>query len=100
MLLIAFGMAGAVATLTTAVLSSVDARHMGVAAGFNSAIARTGGLMATALAGIVISQQGADLLAAFRATALVGAGLAVASGLISFLTLRDSRQIDSSIPPN
>ncbi len=96
-LLIALGMAGAVAPLTTAVLSSVDDRHMGTASGFNSAIARTGGLIATALAGIVISQQGADLLAAFRAAALAGAGLAFASGLISFLTLRDFPQINSSI---
>ena len=39
-LLIALGMAGAVAPLTTAVLSSVDDRHMGTASGFNSAIAR------------------------------------------------------------
>jgi predicted MFS family arabinose efflux permease len=98
--IIALGMAGAVAPLTTAVLSSVDDRHMGTASGFNSAIARTGGLIATALAGVVISQQGAELLAAFRAAALVGAGLAVASGLISFLTLRDSQQINSANRPH
>jgi predicted MFS family arabinose efflux permease len=99
-LLIALGMAGVVAPLTTAVLSSVDDRHMGTASGFNSAIARTGGLIATALAGLVISRQGADLLAAFRAAALAGAGLAFASGLISILTLRDSPQINSSISPH
>jgi len=99
-LLIALGMAGVVAPLTTAVLSSVDDRHMGTASGFNSAIARTGGLIATALAGLVISREGADLLAAFRAAALAGAGLAFASGLISILTLRDSQQINSSISPH
>jgi EmrB/QacA subfamily drug resistance transporter len=99
-LLIALGMAGVVAPLTTAVLSSVDDRHMGTASGFNSAIARTGGLIATALAGLVISRQGSDLLAAFHAAALAGAGLAFASGLISFLTLRDSPQINSAISPH
>ena len=56
-LVIACGMAGAVAPLTTAVLSSVDARHMGTASGFNSTIARTGGLIATALAGAVIARS-------------------------------------------
>lgn len=42
-LMLALGMAGAVAPLTTAVLASVDSRHTGTASGFNSAIARTGG---------------------------------------------------------
>ena len=64
-LVIACGMAGAVAPLTTAVLSSVDDRHTATASGFNSAIARTGGLIATALAGGVIAQSGATLVADF-----------------------------------
>jgi hypothetical protein len=54
-IVIALGMAGAVAPLTTAVLSSVDQAHIGTASGFNSAIARTRGLIATALAGAVIA---------------------------------------------
>jgi EmrB/QacA subfamily drug resistance transporter len=87
MLVIALGMAGAVAPLTTAVLSSVDSRHTGTASGFNSAIARTGGLIATALAGAVIAQSGAALTSAFQAAALIGALLAAASGAIAFLTL-------------
>ncbi len=84
---IALGMAGAVAPLTTAVLSSVGRRHTGTASGFNSAIARTGGLMATALAGAVIAEAGARLVEAFHAAALVAAVLAVASGLIAFAML-------------
>jgi len=87
MAVMALGMAGAVAPLTTAVLSSVDDDHAGTASGFNSAIARTGGLIATALAGAVMSQTGAALVAAFHGAALVGAGLAVASGTVAFLTL-------------
>lgn len=84
---IALGMAGAVAPLTTAVLSSVGRQHTGTASGFNSAIARTGGLMATALAGAVIAEAGARLVQAFHAAALVAAVLAVVSGLIAFATL-------------
>ena len=87
MIVVALGMAGAVAPLTTAVLSSVDSRHTGTASGFNSAIARTGGLIATALAGAVIAQAGAALIAAFDAAAIVGAGLAIAAGFVALVTL-------------
>ena len=87
MIVIALGMAGAVAPLTTAVLSSVDARHTGTASGFNSAIARTGGLIATALAGAVIASAGAALIASFHVAALACAVLAVASGIVAWLTL-------------
>ncbi|HEX7854212.1 MAG TPA: MFS transporter [Sphingobium sp.] len=86
---IALGMAGAVAPLTTAVLSSVDDRHTGTASGFNSAIARTGGLIATALAGAVIAEAGGNLIGAFQAATLVAAVLAVAAGVTAFLTLGD-----------
>lgn len=84
---IALGMAGAVAPLTTAVLSSVDDRHTGTASGFNSAIARTGGMIATALAGAVVAATAARLTAAFHQAALVAAVAAVAAGLIAFATL-------------
>lgn len=87
MTVLALGMAGAVAPLTTAVLSSVDDDHTGTASGFNSAIARTGGLIATALAGAVMAQSGPGLVSAFHGAALIGAGLAIASGLVAFLTL-------------
>jgi len=80
-------MAGAVAPLTTAVLSSVDDDHAGTASGFNSAIARTGGLIATALAGAVMAQSGPALISAFHSAVLIGAGLAVAAGLVAFATL-------------
>jgi len=91
MLVIAVGMAGAVAPLTTAILSSVDERHTGTASGFNSAIARTGGLIATALAGAVIALSGAALVSAFHVAALVGAALAGASAVAAFLTLDSTR---------
>lgn len=87
MAVIALGMAGAVAPLTTAVLSSVDDRHTGTASGFNSAISRTGGMIATALAGGVMAQVGGGLVGAFHVAAIVGAGLAAASGVAAFVTL-------------
>jgi predicted MFS family arabinose efflux permease len=87
-LVIALGMAGAVAPLTTAVLSSVDDRHMGTASGFNSAIARIGGLIATALAGAVIAQTGMALVSAFHGAALIGAALAFSSDAAAFATLQ------------
>jgi EmrB/QacA subfamily drug resistance transporter len=84
---IALGMAGAVAPLTTAVLSSVDRRHTGTASGFNSAVARTGGLIATALTAAVMAEAGASLVGAFHAAAIITALLAVVSGVTAFLTL-------------
>ncbi|WP_293993063.1 MFS transporter [Sphingomonas sp.] len=81
---IALGMAMAVAPLTTAVLSSVDDEHTGTASGFNSAIARTGGLIATASCGAVIAASGAALLGAFHMAAVVGAGLAIGAGASAF----------------
>jgi hypothetical protein len=87
MVMVALGMAGTVAPLTTAVLASVDERHTGTASGFNSAISRTGGLIATALSGAVIANQATDLLPAFHGAAAIGACAAFASGIVAFATL-------------
>ncbi len=86
-LVMAAGMAGAVAPLTTAVLSSVDSRHTGTASGFNSAVARTGGMIATALLGAVLSQHGEALTSAFRTSAVVAAALSLAAALSAFALL-------------
>lgn len=91
LLVIAFGMAGAVAPLTTAVLGAVDAQHTGVASGFNSAVARCGGLIATALLGLLLSARGASLVAAFHLAAL-GAGVAaLAAAVCAFVWLDRAR---------
>jgi EmrB/QacA subfamily drug resistance transporter len=87
-LMVSAGMAIAVAPLTTAVLSSVDDHHVGTASGLNSAVARAGGLIATALLGIVLSRQGAALVAGFHGAALVGVALALVSSLTALVTLR------------
>jgi predicted MFS family arabinose efflux permease len=86
-LVIALGMAGAAAPLTTAVLNSVDARHTGSASGFNSAAARTGGLIATALLGTVLAAQGPRLTVQFHAAVVVGAIACLAAAASAFLLI-------------
>jgi len=86
-LVISIGMAGAVAPLTNAVLGAVDARHTGSASGFNSAIARTGGLIATALLGGVLGAKGPALLAGFHGAALVCAAASVAAAASAFFLI-------------
>ena len=81
---IALGLSGAVAPLTTAVLSSVDARHSASAFGLNSAVARTGGLVATALLGAVLAASGERLWIAFDTAMLIGAATCVAAALSVF----------------
>jgi predicted MFS family arabinose efflux permease len=88
LVIVATGMAGAVAPLTTAVMASVDARHVGTANGFNSAIARTGGLIATASLGSVLAASGADLDAAFDRAVLAAAAAAALAGVAALLMLR------------
>ena len=75
MAVMAAGMAIAVAPLTASVLGSVAERHVGTASGFNSAVARVGGLIATALLGVVLSREGEALIAGFH-FALVGSAIA------------------------
>jgi EmrB/QacA subfamily drug resistance transporter len=86
-LVIAVGMSAAVAPLTTAVLTAVDARHTGSASGLNSAVARTGGLVATALLGSVLAATGNQLLSAFHAAMVIGAAACGAASLSAFALL-------------
>ena len=88
---VSIGMAIAVAPLTTAVLGAVEETHVGTASGLNSAVSRTGGLIATALLGAVMSQQGAALIGGFHVACLVGAAAAAGAGLCAFLTLDGGR---------
>ena len=75
MAVLAAGMAIAVAPLTASVLGSVEERHVGTASGFNSAVARVGGLIATALLGVVLAREGEALIGGFH-LALIGSALA------------------------
>jgi EmrB/QacA subfamily drug resistance transporter len=87
---IAIGMAIVVAPLTTSVMASVDADHVGAASGFNSALARIGGLIATALLGYVFAVANSDdaLIASFKFAAWVGAGSSALAALAALLMVR------------
>jgi EmrB/QacA subfamily drug resistance transporter len=89
-LLVALGMGVCVAPLTTSVMASVDTDHVGIASGFNSAVARIAGLMATALLGLVFSKQDSSsaFIPAFRAAAFVGATSAVVAGMFALMLIR------------
>ena len=82
--LIALGVSAVVAPLTTAVLSAVDVRHTGSASGLNSAVARAGGLVATALLGAVLSAEGEELWVAFHLAMIVAAATCAAAALSIF----------------
>jgi len=87
-LAVSLGMGAAVAPLTTAVLASVETSRTGVASGLNSAVARTGGLIATAVVSAVLAAHGAMLVSAYQIACLFGAGAAVISALCAFLLVR------------
>jgi predicted MFS family arabinose efflux permease len=95
MVVIALGMAGAVAPLTTAVLMSVDSRHTGAASGLNSAVARTGGLIATALIGPVIASSGPALLSAFGVAAAIGAIICALAAASAFMLIGSAPAADA-----
>lgn len=87
MLVISLGMAGAVAPLTNAVLSTVDARHTGMASGFNSAVARTGGLIATAMSSAILVAHAQALQSGFHVAMAVCAASAACASACAFLWL-------------
>jgi predicted MFS family arabinose efflux permease len=84
---IALGMSGAVAPLTTAVLASVDGEHIGSASGLNSAVARVGGMVSTALLGSVLGTLGPTLIGGFHAAAIVCALVSIAASASSFFLI-------------
>jgi MFS family permease len=87
-LLVAIGMGLCVAPLTTAVMDSVDAAHIGAASGLNSATARVGGLVASALLAFIFVRQDSNqqLVEAFRSAAVMGSMIcAVAAASVVFL---------------
>jgi EmrB/QacA subfamily drug resistance transporter len=86
-LVVALGMTGVAAPLTTAVLSAVDARHTAAASGFNSALARIGGLVITALLGVFLAGHGEALIASVRAASVIGAVIAVLAGLCAVVLI-------------
>lgn len=86
-LVMALGMTIAVAPLTASVLGSVEEQHVAMASGFNSAVARTGGLIATALLGSVLASAGAALFDGFHMAMFVSAGVAAMAGVVALTML-------------
>jgi MFS family permease len=86
-LVMALGMTIAVAPLTSSVLGSVEEEHVAMASGFNSAVARTGGLIATALLGSVLASNGEQLFTGFHAAMFVFAGVAAIAALVALTML-------------
>jgi len=86
-LVMALGMTIAVAPLTASVLGSVEEQHVAMASGFNSAVARTGGLIATALLGSVLASKGEQLFAGFHMAMFVSAGVAAIAAIVALTML-------------
>jgi EmrB/QacA subfamily drug resistance transporter len=93
-LVMALGMTIAVAPLTASVLGSVEERHVAMASGFNSAVARTGGLIATALLGAVLASDGAQLFAGFHMAMFVSAAVAALASVAALTMLPGVRMKD------
>ncbi len=91
----AIGMTIAVAPLTAAVLGSVEEKHVAMASGFNSAVARTGGLIATALLGSVIASTGDRLFAGFHQAMLMSGGVVLLASLVAITMLGGVRMRSS-----
>jgi EmrB/QacA subfamily drug resistance transporter len=86
-LLMAVGMTLAVAPLTSTVLAAVEKHQTGMASGFNSAVARLGGLIIVALLGSVLMEQGDALLIPFAKSLFAMAIIAAFGGLAAFFGL-------------
>jgi MFS family permease len=86
-LVMAIGMTIAVAPLTSSVLGSVEEHHVAMASGFNSAVARTGGLIATALLGAVLASKDAQLFAGFHVAMMISGGVAALSSVVALTML-------------
>jgi EmrB/QacA subfamily drug resistance transporter len=87
-ILYSLGMVGVVAPLNATVVTLVDKKMTGTASGFNSALSRTGGLIAVALAGAVIASSGDGLTDAFHVAAIVAAALCVTAAIVTLLSLQ------------
>lgn len=92
-IVVALGLSAAVAPLTTAVLSEVEARYTGIASGLNSAVARAAGLLATAMVGFVFASRGVTLLRSFHITMAIGAIVCWGAALSACALVRGAKAV-------
>lgn len=83
-LVMSVGMMLAVAPLTSTVLAAVKSQQTGMASGFNSAVARLGGLIAVALMGAVLAQRGKTMLGPFAIALIVMGVVAALGGVVAW----------------
>jgi MFS family permease len=87
------GMGITVAPLTTAVMGAVDPQHAGVASGISNAIARTAGLLAVAVLGVLVVWRFGAVLDERVAK------MALSEELVSAIASQRSRLAGMELPP-
>lgn len=90
------GLAVMVAPLTATVLAAAPDEHAGIASGVNNAVARSGTLLAIAALPVLVGLGGEEYADAevfndaYRMAMMISAGLLIAGGVISWLTIRNA----------
>jgi EmrB/QacA subfamily drug resistance transporter len=98
------GLALMVAPLTSTVLAAASDDRAGIASGVNNAVARAGSLFAVAALPVAVGLSGAQydqpaaFSSAFQSALLVCAGLLLAGGLVSWLTIPAGRFVRPEPP--